>query len=104
MTLINRINDDKNRSGKNKSSKNKSSSNVYNPNLSITAGLDFGELTRDNRSYNSSIKSFWLYRFMRAVAVVIGLLLLAALPLSATVLLLAALPLVLKAVDPGNAI
>lgn len=41
---------------------------------------------------------------MRAVAVVIGLLLLAALPLSATVLLLAALPLVLKAVDPGNAI
>jgi hypothetical protein len=36
--------------------------------------------------------------------VVIGLLLLAALPLSATVLLLAALPLVLKAVDPDNAI
>ena len=69
----------------------------------IATGLDFAELTTISCGSNSSIKSFWLYRFMRAAAVVIGLLLLASLPLSATVLLLAALPLVLAALDPDTA-
>ena len=98
MTLINGINDDKHRSSKYRSSKN-----ICHGNSLIASGLDFAELTTINCGNNSSIKSFWLYRFMRAVAVVIGLLLLAALPLPATVLLLAALPLVLAAADPDKA-
>jgi formate hydrogenlyase subunit 4 len=98
MTLINRINDDKYRSSKNRSSKK-----IRHRNYSTITCLDYTELSKLSRSDNSSTTSFWLYRFVRAVAVVIGLLLLAALPLSATVLLLAALPLVLKAVDPDTA-
>jgi Flp pilus assembly protein TadB len=98
MTLINGINDDKCRSSKSRSSKK-----IHHRNYSITTGLDFVESTKISRGDNSSIKSLWFYRFVRAVAVVIGLLLLAALPLSATVLLLAALPLVLKALDQDNA-
>jgi formate hydrogenlyase subunit 4 len=98
MTLINGINDDKHRSSKFRSSKN-----IRHGNSLIASGLDSTELSKLSRSDNSSTTSFWLYRFVRAVAVVIGLLLLAALPLSATVLLLAALPLVLKAVDPDTA-
>jgi hypothetical protein len=98
MTLINGINDDKHRSSKYRSGKN-----IHHQNYSITTGLNSNELNELCQSNNSLVKSFWLYRFMRAVAVVIGLLLLAALPLPATVLLLAALPLVLAAADPDKA-
>jgi len=68
----------------------------------VAAVLDTAELVKVNCSDNSSKKRFWLYRFVRAFAVVIGLLLLAALPLSVAVLLLAVLPLVLAALDPDN--
>lgn len=98
MTLINGINDDRYRSSKSRSSKK-----IRHRNYSAITCLNSTELRTLNCGGNSSTKGFWLYRFVRAVAVVIGLLLLAALPLSATVLLLAALPLVLKALDPDNA-
>ena len=105
MALINEINANANGNGNGNGNRNgnRSNRNIRHRNSSITAGLSSVELTTINCGNNSSIKSFWLYRFVRVVAVIIGLLMLAALPLSATVLLLAALPLVLAAADPDKA-